>query len=305
MVDSEDETIVSRGQHVGVKTNQERGFSLLELLVVISIISTLMAIMLPAFGRVRRAARTVASANNQKQITGAVNIFALDNDDRYPASVATVGFGDSWNWSDPTKLTGNRERSPGVHRSMSAYLRSYVADADTMYCPSAPHKYKYLQQAWDAGDDWDNPETSFPSDPVGGTYCFYWNYTGFLGGRRVVFKGPRGPAGGYGHSKLLVSDYFGYDHWRSPGAYGSCEKFEGADIAAETWLLSAYWSKDNGADVGTPEIKLQAGYTDGHVESYSASDVVPMKVAITSDGTVPYPDGVGPGIVYLPGNALH
>jgi hypothetical protein len=104
---------------------------------------------------------------------------------------------------------------------------------------------------------------------------------------------------------LLVSDYFGYDHWRNPDSYSSCEPFDGADITRETWLLSAFWSRKSAAD-DPPEIKLKAAYTDGHVETYSASDVVPMKVSITADGTVPYPDGdSSPGFFFLPRDALH
>ena len=283
---------------------RKRGFTLVELLVVISIISVIMGIVLPVFGRVRRKARTILSMNNQRQITSAMNLFASDHNERYPESVATIGFGNTWNWSDSTRLTGNRRRSPQLHRAMSEYLRRYIADASIMFCPNAPRKYEYLQEAWDAGDNWDNPKTAFPADPAGGSYCFYWNYRGFLGGRRVVFRGPQGPASSGRYSKLLVSDYFGYDHWRNPGSYGSCEPFNGAGITPETWLLSAYWSRKGAAD-DPPVIKLRAGYTDGHIETYSASEVVPMKVSITADGTVPYPDGVGPGIFFLPGNALH
>jgi len=283
---------------------RKRGFTLVELLVVISIISVIMSIALPALGLVRRQARTMLSMSNQRQIVSGMNLFASDNNDRYPESVATIGFGNNWNWSDSTRLTGNRRRSPQLYRSMSEYLRRYIADASTMFCPNAPQKYQYLQQSWDAGDNWDNPKTAFPADPVGGSYCFYWNYRGFLGGRRVVFRGPQGPASSRRYSKLLVSDYFGYDHWRTPGSYSSCERFNGATITPETWLLSAYWSRKGAAD-DRPEIKLRAGYTDGHIETYSASEVVPMKVSITADGRVPYPDGVGPGIFFLPRNALH
>jgi prepilin-type N-terminal cleavage/methylation domain-containing protein len=282
----------------------KRGFTLIELLVVISIISLLMGITLPVFSRVRRQARTMLSMSNQRQIASAMNLYASDHNERYPESVATIGFGNTWNWSDSTRLTGNRRRSPQLHRAMSEYLRSYIPDASIMYCPNVPHKYEYLQKAWDAGDNWDNPNTSYPADPVGGTYCFYWNYRGFLGGRRVVFRGPQGPASSGRYSKLLVSDYFGYNHWRNPGSFGSCEQFDGAGITPETWLLSSFWSRKSDAD-DFPEIKLRAGYTDGHVETYSASNVVPIKVSITADGTVPYPDGVGPGVFYLPRNALH
>ncbi len=264
----------------------------------------MMGITLPVFHRVRHQARMMLSMSNQRQITSTINLFASENNDRYPESVATIGFGNTWNWTDSTRLTGNRRRSPQVYRAMSEYLRRYIPDASIMFCPNAPQKYEYLQQAWDAGDDWDNPRTDFPADPVGGSYCFYWNYRGYLGGRRVVFRGPQGPASGGIYSKLLVSDYFGYDHWRTLGSFGSCEPFDGAGITPETYLLSSYWSRNSAAD-NPPDIKLKAAYTDGHVETYSSSDVVPMKVSITADGTVPYPDGVGPGIFFLPRNALH
>jgi prepilin-type N-terminal cleavage/methylation domain-containing protein len=282
------------------------GFTLIELLVVMSITSVLMAILVPALGKVRRQARSIKGMNNQQQITSALNLFASDNDERYPESVATVGLASTWNWTGPTKLIGSESRTPASHRAMSEYLRSYIRDADTMYCPSAPHKYKHLQQAWDAGDDWDNPDTAPTTDPMGGTYCFYWNYRGFLTERNAVFRGPYGPASGGRFSKLLVTDYFGYDHWRTRWAYGSCEPFRGAGITPETWLLSAYWSRTNPAE-NTPEFKLRAGYTDGHVETYSPSDVTPMRVSLSRDGTVPYAEGtgVGPGTFFLPTNALH
>ena len=281
-----------------------QGFTLIELLVVISIISLMMGITLPVFSRVRLQARTMMSMSNMRQIASAMNLYASDHNERYPESVATIGAGNTWNWTDSTRLTGNRRRSPQLYRAMSEYLRRYIPDASIMYCPNVPHKYEHLQKAWDAGDNWDNPNTSFPADPVGGTYCFYWNYRGFVGGRRIVFRGPQGPASSGRYSKLLVSDYFGYDHWRNPGSYSSCEPFDGADITPETYLLSSFWYRKSDAD-NFPVINLRAGYTDGHVETYSASNVVPIKVSITADGTVPYPDGMGPGVFYLPRNALH
>lgn len=298
----------SQGREPARGKQRQKGFTLIEVLVVISIISLLMAILVPALGKARHQARTIVGMGNMRQIVGSVNLFALDNDNQYPESVATIGFGDHWNWQEPTMLTGYRKRSPQLHRSMSAYLHNYIADASIIFCPNAPKKYKYLQQAWDAGDDWDNPETPPVPDPVIGTYCFYWNYTGYLGNASQLFKGPRSTLGGRGQSKLLVSDYFGYDHWRSPNAFGSCIKFEGADITEGTWVSSAYWSRPasgSSVNLDTIEISLYGGYTDEHVERYNPSDVIPMKVSITSDGSTPYPSGVGPGIFFLPRNALH
>jgi len=70
-------------------------------------------------------------------------------------------------------------------------------------------------------------------------------------------------------------------------------------------LSSAYWSGKAGAGSTVPEIKLSAGYSDVHVEDYSASDVLTMKVIWKPEIGEPYPDDIGPGCFYLPRNALH
>jgi len=260
--------------------------------------------------------------NNQKQIVLAVSCFATDNDDRYPPSMATMTYVDmtkfgtsTWRWQEPTMMTACYSRPSLPHRSVSAYLRSYIADTRILFSPSAPGKYEYLQQSWDAGDDWDNPESSYPTDPVYGTYCFYWNYVGFLGRDKSPFRGPRNSAAGRGQSKLLVSDYFGFGHWRNRNAYGSTEAygcsetFDGADITPGTEASSAFWSRldlDGNIRLDSLRIKLHAGYTDGHVGSYWPSEVVPMKVSFTRDGSVPYPNwySTNPGTFFLPKNGL-
>jgi len=279
------------------------GTTLLELLVAIFIIAVLIAILLPVFGKVRRSGRVVIGMNNQRQIISAVNLYSSDNDGLYPPSVATIGSGDSWNWTEPTVLTAYRKRGEGFNRSVSAYLRCYIKDARVMFCPSAPRRYKYLQQSWDAGDEWDNPETPPAQDPVTGSYCFYWNYIGVLEEQEDCFKGPRSQQGGGRLSDLLVSDYFGYDHWRSRNAFGSCERFRGASVVDETPVSSAYWSGgalEENKGLERLRVELKAGYIDGHVDTYIPSEVAAMKVSLTSDGRTAYSPGFGPGIFYIP-----
>lgn len=274
--------------------------------MVISIVSVLMGILMPALSGVRRQATALTGMRNQREVAMAVNLFAADNGDLYPPSVATLGVANDWHWYDPTQLIGKKQRSPQLHRAMSAYLHDYIPDARTVFCPAAPQQYKYLQQSWDAGDDWDNPDNDLTSDPVDGTYCFFWNYTGYLGGPRELFQGPRGPASGGLVSQLLVSDYFGYGHWRTPDSFASCERLPGGDILEEQWLESAWWRKA-GADPNTarPQVKLRAAYTDGHVETYYPNDLSAMRVSARPEGKPLSADGGGSrGIFYIPRNAV-
>ena len=282
------------------KQHLPRGLTLIELLVVISIISVLMGILLPALSKVRSGARTLKGMTNQRQIVNAANFFAVDNDDRYPESVATIGTGKNWNWQSPTMMTSYRKHNPSGYRAMSEYLKGYIKNASVMFCPSAPKEYRYLQEAWDAGDQWNNPDTPPKQDPVFGTYCFYWGYTGLIEEKNILFNGPISSGGGRRQSTLLVSDYFGYDCWRSPAAYSSCERFKNAKTTSEICTSSAYWSsKPIPTNI---DLRLNAGYTDGHIESYSASEVVSMKVI--KDRTTDEPYEYGPGQFYIPAKAL-
>ena len=209
-------------------------------------------------------------------------------------------------------LIASRPRSPEMHRSMSEYLRGYIQDTAILLCPTAPEKNKFLQQAWDAGDSWDNPQTLPPEDPLIGSYCFYWNYTGYLPQSDTPFQGPKHMESHPGQSRLLVSDYFGFGHWRNKlvygdyKAYGSCERFAAASITPGTEVSSAFWSSNNpDLNLDTFGVELHAAYTDGHVKSYSPTETAILEVSKTPDGSVPYPAQLGPGQFYLPEEALY
>src|SRR6185503_9172546 len=72
-----------------LRRNQSAAFTLLELLVVISIIVILAALLLPALARTKAKANRISCLNNLKQIGTASHLFANDHGDKFPVEVST------------------------------------------------------------------------------------------------------------------------------------------------------------------------------------------------------------------------
>ncbi len=75
---------------------QQRGFTLLEMMVVVAIIAILAAILIPNFTHARAQAATSACMSNLKSIATAMELYYTDNQS-YPAAndadIATLGLG--------------------------------------------------------------------------------------------------------------------------------------------------------------------------------------------------------------------
>jgi hypothetical protein len=277
------------------------------MLTVVAVVAILLGILSPAIRAVRRKAEGVISMTRQKEVASGLQEYAADFSDRLPQSVATIGTGEFWNWTEPMMLTGYRARSPGLHRSMAEYLREYIPDPRVLSCPSSPRPYAYLEQAWAAGDAWDHPGTAPVLDPVSGNTCLWWGYTGYLSETGKLFRGPSSPSGGGRESGLIMSDYLGYDHWRNPRQFTSCERFGKATVNAGTLLSSALWGGTAPMDSepnALPAVRIRAAYLDGHVASYGPEELTGVKVIWKVDTGEPYPAGIGPGEFFIPREAV-
>jgi prepilin-type N-terminal cleavage/methylation domain-containing protein/prepilin-type processing-associated H-X9-DG protein len=99
---------------------KKEGFTLVELLVVISIIALLMAILLPALGRARETSKLIVCQSNLRQLSAAWMMYAQNNDEKmcYPFMYQNNKNGmwlikETWIWA-PYNAQTNQSTIPDV-----------------------------------------------------------------------------------------------------------------------------------------------------------------------------------------------
>jgi type II secretory pathway pseudopilin PulG len=103
------------------------GYSYIELLVSLGIVSILLALLVPLIGRSRASAQSVACLAQLRQIGAGFLQYAADNDRRLP---------------DPFML----------QRSWEQILQPYVANADTFRCAGDHEMYPMVGSSYDWRD---------------------------------------------------------------------------------------------------------------------------------------------------------
>lgn len=111
-----------------------RGFSLIEILLVIAIIALLLALLFPVFAKVQEKARHTACLSSLRQIGVAVSLYTSDNDDQFPLGGNQIDF-----------LTESDEGAPAIVPDDSFFhsvkplpevLSSYTKVPTLWSCPS-------------------------------------------------------------------------------------------------------------------------------------------------------------------------
>lgn len=71
---------------MNINKNKNKGFTLLELMIVIAIISILAVVLIPNFVNARNAAKLTACQSILKNLGSIVEMYSNDNEGKYPAN---------------------------------------------------------------------------------------------------------------------------------------------------------------------------------------------------------------------------
>ena len=243
------------GRHLG-KPAVSRGFTLIEVLVVVAIIALLIAVLIPSLTRAREQTKQVACASNMHQHLNACIMYGQDYRGLLPRSATQyTNGGVSW-WID-TVLASYDPNGRGVY-DLRAIMKRYIGNQmDVFSCPA---------NGGPRLDDPVNLEKALAGGYMGAQVMMYYNST-------CVFQGtseekPWAPkqewtAGGPPASVPIVQDEytasgpgvttlnkFVFNHGRS------AERTNNADIPTYT---NYYTSPSQAACAGA-----NVGYLDGH-----------------------------------------
>jgi len=224
----------------------EKAFTLVELLVVISVIGLLMAILIPVLGKVRFRANEAVCASNLRQINIALTVCAQDDaHGRFPL--------------EPT------EHNP--HRSLLDKLNAYKDERllKAFYCPQAKMMERYAQspegQPQGATDSViDTPENR----QAGNVTYIYWSFkkNKCLGGGKATpensWRDPR-----YFYPRQLKVTGI---KWLAE-AYDEKHPRPRASLS-ERWVISDFFRKKaifpHGRKAGKREGGVNVAFLDGH-----------------------------------------
>lgn len=139
----------------GLPMQRRRGFTLVEMLLVVAVIALLISILLPSLSRSKENARRSVCASNLHQISAALDQYVIEYLRRFPGGNATLTPG---NGIDSSYSVPNNQPM-----GLAFLITKNYIGPQLFYCPSWTHPWNQYDKVDVAGDDY-----WFDSNMMGG-----------------------------------------------------------------------------------------------------------------------------------------
>jgi prepilin-type N-terminal cleavage/methylation domain-containing protein len=261
---------------------RKEGFTLVELLVVISIIAILLAVLMPALNKAREQAKMIICSTHLKNIITSVTCYFAEYGGKLPPSTQgqwrpidlkpiywTLPIRQKYYYGYPRALNGG---------SVIDILGKYMKDPTNWNCPLSNDNIEWQKKYF---AEMNNKQVEM----LDCSYMLYWNFLGYnkqeTGVDGII---PFGFNPVSGKDTLMLSDLFlpadnSYNavNERSQLDYMSAHPFKGSSLYP---ILNMYNQRDSSGNLTAvkafmgdtkeqvPFVKLNSGYLDGHVERF-------------------------------------